>query len=449
MRSSKDSPIRLYAHWLDGEWLKIAYPVLVEGPYHTLHGIAEGALKLHALFGTRIAISDVQLTDSGVMVRLFANPEFRDYLRHDRGFLTLVAEPPKDRKGIDNQRLATAPRGLSRAFETAGWTTSLSGMKVDVIKEFGETILSLDDLDTAHCARDRSKGPGRIIAKYPQHAEMLDGILRAICYFVMKTGGPIESPAKTPRRYTEFIEDALESRGVRSEDEGALEEIWKTIQDWVKDSEAPGARSSVLKAIEAKEPDRSKWTLEWHRLWNTVVHAWNNNVCDTVGAKRASIAPLPHAVVTYRGEISDVAGPFKRKGWILQPTNTRKYPVLTFDPSSLGWDSVRDAICKTRGQRAEFQMALQIGDKREIEEAGAGLVRGLATVVVPKSRSHSRDWIWLSIATLGLFSGSPILEGIAITGEAHSLLKPEVRKWLVLNTLHGFQNDLISAFRGR
>jgi len=85
---STASPNRLYAHWLDGEWLRIAHPISVEGRSLTVQGVAEGALKLHALFGTRIALSDVQLTDSPVVVRLFANPDFREYLKHDSGFLT-------------------------------------------------------------------------------------------------------------------------------------------------------------------------------------------------------------------------------------------------------------------------------------------------------------------------------------------------------------------------
>ena len=189
-------PDRLYAHWLDGEWQKIAYPVVVEGSDSSLRDIAEGALKLHALFGTRIGISDVQLSDSEVMLRLFATPEFRKYLASDEEFLTLVAHP---RDGISDPRLARATRGIARSFEP-GWMTSLPNVDVDTIRRFAEPILGADNLDIAHCITDRSKGPGRVIAACsPEHAELFEGMLRGICHFAKRSGGPSDTPSASPR----------------------------------------------------------------------------------------------------------------------------------------------------------------------------------------------------------------------------------------------------------
>lgn len=83
----------LYAHWLDGEWIKVAKAITVEGYGKTLESIAEAALKLLALLGSRVAISDVQLTDSPVVLNLFSDPDFLSYLAIDQSFLTLVASP--------------------------------------------------------------------------------------------------------------------------------------------------------------------------------------------------------------------------------------------------------------------------------------------------------------------------------------------------------------------
>jgi hypothetical protein len=444
LKDSQIRPNRLYAHWLDGEWQKIAYPVAVEGraPYHTLQGVAEGALKLHALFGTRIAISDVQLTDGVVMVKLFANREFRDFLRNDPGFLTLVAQP---RQGCSNMRLAIATRGIERAFHPE-WTTSLPGVGVDVIRRFGDSLLSLDKLDTAYIVRDRSKGPGHVIASFPEQEELLEGILYGICHFLKTTGGPTDAPVSLPRAYPEFIEDTLNCPALPHADAAALKSVWESIKRWVPDESKRRGRSALLSAMEAEEPNRNKWPHEWHTIWNTAVHAWNANVCDTVGARRASIAPLPGAVVPYRGEISDVAGPFVSEGGLLRARTIRKYPVLSLNPSTLSWLSVRNAVCQVRKERTGFQRALLKQDKQEIEDASADLINGLLRVLAPHPKADPPHWVWLLMSIAGLAFSLPLAKGIAVAGEAQSFLRIQAKKGLVLNTLRGFKDDLISVF---
>ena len=104
--------MRLYAQWLHGAYFKLA---LSEG-----RGIREpqlfeatiAVLKLHALFGTRIVLSDVQVIDSPIVLRLFADSSFRSFLRKHPYFLELVAYPEKV---TEPTRYSIATAGLRRA----------------------------------------------------------------------------------------------------------------------------------------------------------------------------------------------------------------------------------------------------------------------------------------------------------------------------------------------
>jgi hypothetical protein len=448
-----DTQPRLYAHWLDGEWQKIAYPILVEGPYSRLQQVAEGALKLHALFGTHIVISDVQLTDSLVVVRLFANPEFRDYLRSDPQFLTLVAHPTP---GISNRKLAIATRGMARAFPK-GWRTSLNvapqlpALSVEVIKRLAETILNPGTLDTAYCFRIRSRGPGKVIADHPEHKELLEGMLRGICHFAREArrAGPVDVPAASvpDRSYADFIRDALSNAKLPPEEWGALESIWRSIcEKWVPDESKRFRRSDLLTALEDKEPNRIKWPPEFDRLWNTVVHAWNSNVSDTVGAGRNSISPLPHAVVPFRGEISDVAGPFVERGELVMSRDIRRYPILSLNPSTLSWKTVRGAIQGAHGERARFGSALARKNSEGIIEASSELIRKLAPIVAKGSSLKEPGRIWDAVFLAGLFGQLPIVRDVAGVGSAYYWLRGLSRTGMVMNTLHGFRKDLITIF---
>lgn len=434
---------RLYAHWLDGEWFRIAYPITAEGPLYTLQDHVEGALRLHALFGTRIAISDVQLTDSAFVVRLFANPEFRQFLKKDRTFLTLVAE---QRSGISDVRLARATRGLDRAFNQKVWASSLPGISLDVIKRFADPILSAHTLDTAHCVRDKSKGPGFVIERHPAQRELLQGILYGICHFTKQTGGPTDAPAAPPRPYTHFIKEALDSKGP-GDACGAAENIWQAIEDLVPDEGKRFARTSVVTALEAKQPDRNKWSPESHKIWNTVVHAWNSNVCDTLGSKRASIIPLPGADLLFRGRVTDVAGPFHPDEGLLRPNISKRFPLFYSHPAAIGWLDVLEAFKKTEEKRRAFQTALADRAPQAAAEAGTALANDLSAALAPTQRTFIPEWIWIPLDLAGLYYNVPVAEAHSADSSI-ALVRTEVRRRKVLNTLHGFKDSLITALKG-
>ena len=431
----------LYAHWLDGEWLRIAHTVLVEDSGSTLYSIAEDALKLHALFGTRLAISDVQLTDSEVVVSLFADREFREYLACDRDFLRLVAVPRRD---ITNPRLATATRGLARAVEQPDWTTSLKGMDVDVIKRFAEPILNSDQPDTGRWLKERRKGPGAVIRAYPQYQRYLDGMLRGICHFSRSRGGPIGQATFSGRDYTHVIRDTLNSPQFDPTNYNLLEQVWKSIEEFVPDENARVGRSTLLKAIGTKGIDRNSWPKEHHPLWNTVVHAWNANVCDTVGATGASIAPLPQAVIAHRGRLQDFAAPFQATNQTLHKKRIGRYPLLNLDLTMISWGRIAEVVRRTTAERIALHQAYSQGGDHAIDDAKRQLIRALGDALGP--RTHVPNWTWYAFHLAAFKFDAPKsvhLAGLIVEGK--EVMDNAITKAQILNTLHGF-NDSFTGF---
>ncbi len=294
----------LYAHWLDGEWIKVAKAITVEGYGKTLESIAEAALKLLALLGSRVAISDVQLTDSPVVLNLFSDPDFLSYLAIDQSFLTLVASP---RQGISDGKLARATRGLERAMANT-WSSSLPGMHANVIRTFADTLLNADMPETGKWLRAKSEGPRAFIEKQQKSEDrrFLVGMLNGICHFSKKSGGPSESPFAHPRSYIDLLEECLQNESLKniraSSSAAALDDLKKirsTIATLVPEESERYKRSSLLRAFEEKQPDRSKWLPHWHQVWNTVIHF--SNSCAITGVTRSQSASGA-VLVPFRGE---------------------------------------------------------------------------------------------------------------------------------------------------
>jgi hypothetical protein len=458
---TKAKDVRLYAHWLDGEWQKIAAPITVSRHFMSLQRAAEGWLKLHALFGTRVALSDVQLTDSPILAKLFVDPEFRNYVKHDPSFLTLVAYPRSGFNGL-NERLGRATRGLERAHRN-GWKTSLPSITVDEIKRFSDPILSADSESyTARWLNDRFSGPGKVIASLPHHRELLEGMLHGICHFIRKTGGPSETPTQSePRFYTDFIMDVLNSNGLGREEYNALEKVWLEIEKlWVPDPDTRKNRSALLNAMEAKEPDRSKWPPEWHRIWNTVVHAWNENVSTTVGAGRSSISELPEAIIPFHGIISDIVE--QEQSGLLRARMPQKYPLLSFDPATLTWKEIYEIVKLTRSLRKRFQSSLRQRDDEGISALGDELVTKLAEAITVTPKGPPKTgWLMLSAVTAispvllsytdasalpaAAVASAAVLARIKFLSDLKSYFGFHISQFRVLNTLRGYQNELVSA----
>ena len=80
--------MRYYAEWLDGEYVLLNHAI--RGYSH--NAVMQRAMRFHALFGSTIVLSDVQMIDSKTPIpRLFLDSDFRDFLKENQNFLELVA----------------------------------------------------------------------------------------------------------------------------------------------------------------------------------------------------------------------------------------------------------------------------------------------------------------------------------------------------------------------
>lgn len=431
-------PIGLYAHWLDGEWLKIAYPIAVEGRYSTLAEIAQGGLKLHALFGTRVAISDIQLTDSEAIVRAFANPEFRTYLNADPTFLTLISSPPN---GVSDTDLARATSGLYRACSQPHWRTSLFGISETVIKHFGDEILSSGDILPERHLRNSRKSSRRTMGD--PEGTLLEGMLYGIHFFA-RGRGRISTQPNTSRSYIDWMVQFLNTKGLSDEHYNAFESIYKSVGEWVPDESRRYARSSLNTALESKEPNRNKWPWEYHRLWRTVVHAWNSNVSENLGTKRSSILPLPYALVGDRSRITDAAGPFSISKSLVR--NRFGSSLLAFDPTSLSWAAIRQIVKENRSLCGRLQKAIVGRKPDETDDARSALIEKLNLQLAPTlERKVPAPW-YLAAHAAALYL-CPALEPAIIVleaadeGQVH--LRTKLAKRAVFNTLRNFSEELV------
>jgi hypothetical protein len=79
---------------------------------------------------------------------------------------------------------------------------------------------------------------------------------------------------------------------------------------------------------------------------------------------------------------------------------------------------------------------------------GETLIRELTAKVAPRTRGLPRI-VWIPLATLAYFIENPILriaDGVIVGSHLQNWLKTEFSRYRVLNTLHGFKRELISAF---
>jgi len=438
------SPDRLYAHWLDGEWHKIARSTQPDPTGFLLSNSAESALMLHALLGTRLVISDVQLTDSPVLVKLFCDEAFRSYLELDPGFLTLAADP----SNASDLRRGIATSGLARAIKT-GWKTSLPGVDTGLIRDFAREILDLPDLNAVRCLEDASRGPGRLISRSLGTADTLEGILRGVCYFATAPSAVVAPVHRSSRTYFDFLETMATEPSLNPIKRDALTRTLYTVAGLVR-HEDRGTRSALVTAMEGKLP-RERWPREYHECWNTVVHAWNENIRGRLGATRSSISRLPHAEVAFRGEISDVAGPYSVSGESVEPSVPARYPVLRLDPVGLDWASVAAAVRldSVAEKRVAFQVALSARSRPIAAEIGRGLTEALQRALVVRAEPVVRFWVWLLVEVGAHHLNLPLPALIATGGKAidevQAAARTAMRKARVINTLGGAEDAMVST----
>lgn len=180
--------MRRYPQWLHGAFIQLACELPGVSKLELLQQ-NEGIIKLHALFGTELLISDVQLIDSPTTLQLFNNKSFVNYLIENKQFIKLVARPEKI---VTSEAFSIASSGFQRAIKE-GWTSSVFS-DPDATKALGYAILEAGQVDLSKQLRDSQSAFHKITKKWPDRKLLLEGMLRGVAHFASTRKANTELP---------------------------------------------------------------------------------------------------------------------------------------------------------------------------------------------------------------------------------------------------------------
>ena len=428
--------MRIYSHWLDGCYVRAL-----------TNGLApvERSLKLHALLGDTLVLSDVQLIDSPIVSRLFADNQFRAFLAGNPNFLELVSDT--DQAAVDTFALVT--QGLRRT-EPPGWIPS-GTIDRSMIRELAELVLtSGGDL----AAILGSKGGRELRGRWPQHENRMRGIVNCLSYFVEHDEAVRQTRTDKLSResyYGVLLE--MVDRGLRPKHREAVEQTIEWIHENIKDPALQPYRSEVLSRL----PYTDKSDLA-EMVRNTVTQAWNCAVETTLAPEGGSASRLPFAppLAAYRNSVYNGLLPIQnsktRSGVSMIHRHLEQLP---WDPHNIDWDELARIAVKIRTSQDTYQRAKVTRDDSETH-ALRRLVRDMAHEMPAQRRRAiaSATTLLLNTAvagvggTLGVLIGSSPEMGAAIAGGgvlASSALQALGVAWTefaVVNTLSRSLSDL-------
>ncbi len=269
---------RIYAHWLDPELMSRRFPSSTTGKERLEE--FEDLLKLHALLGYSVCLSDVQLIDSYTILTLFSREDFKTFLwsdpfLHDRDmtFLRVVSRACDWELG--SLKLRVLANGLSRATD-ANWRSSIfpDGAATQKIGEIFKARKMLPEYEVLRLFEDTGD-----LGKLRETADSLvRGMINALEYFVQFPNNVEESPISQTQSYYNILCDS------------------KAKVDAHNDSILCEQLDSTLRYVE-QLPNRYQRTPAVFALANDGLHtkdnlirylhvlqAWNFGVSGTVGA---------------------------------------------------------------------------------------------------------------------------------------------------------------------
>lgn len=385
-----------YAQWLDGAFLELA-----SGKRFTVSQLwmaqTIGWLKIKALFGTNIALSDAQLNDSRVIMHLFSQPSFRRFIeKHPDSFQLIVH---KNRIKEDNQ-FGKATTSLHASMRE-GWISS-SFPSPNISKKFAEIILGSGEVDIERQLHPKS--PFNILrSKLPsKYGGLLEGLLYAIGYFASNPKAEIhESEEEFDDMYSVLIR-ARDSSRIPEDQRIQLEKVISFIDRHIEDEEERRYQSKVFTTLDEVLGENHP---EYFTIMHTAHHAWNSAIENTLGPETASLGFTKEKdavqVGIYLNFPTDTFIPVEVRKEEYRPTKYGLIPLLPIecDPTKLRWEMIADIASDTVATASEFQEALKsTGRNRKhlINEAINRHVDALTYYIGPRFITSPLvpRWIW-------------------------------------------------------
>jgi hypothetical protein len=389
--------MQLYAHWLDGEFVRRATDL--KGPNQATDEMTR-ALKLHALLGTQFVLNDIQIFDSAAVLNLFRDADFREFLSKNRDFFDLRVDPARA-LGTDAFSLATT--GLVRAGDL-GWSSSLFVDDPTPVKLFANDIVQ----EISKESNVRVDTVGDALKKYPEHREHFVAMRHAIRYFGIEDIPKLIAPPGLRISYFDVLQktrnklhEQLDTASLQSnqsvitrniftvqirQDLENIEDTLIFIERVIKKPDERNKRSAVLERLRL-EPN----VLKRQIIWNNVVQAWNFAAQNTIQPDGSSVGNLPGAVsmAPYLQQSTDVLVPLEANSPIRLAVKAERIPKLPIDIDTITWRDVakvRSETAETMKQLTHYRYQNPIS-MNEINEATRLHLEAVSKILKPSKKS--------------------------------------------------------------
>lgn len=422
-----DRPPTIYAHWLDGEYChpRSAAPSVLRKRRRNIEGI----LKLRALFGDRISLSDVQLTDSRIVLELFQDPQFQTFVYREPTFLRLVAAP---HEAFGHPSIPTLPcilSGLGRSLNS-GWQSSAFSTSW-IPRELAKRFKKVKDTDEAVALLEPTGALTQlqttIIDK--DDRELCGGLLNALRHFlqegIVETYAPKE-PAKTYYAVLEESLSRLETAIPGSGDRRQASLPVKSVLQFLKPLSNHWGRTAAIQQLDLSQlPDR--------RHYSYIVQAWNLGVASTVKPTDQSALALPNAfpLPLLFGNLVGWTAPFSVGIDDTELFERIGKERIGWHPAEVSWATIMEVRKKCDHQIAEYQTASDPAGKTK---ALRSLVQTLARQIIQSTRREAPAWVDMALDQTGVLSDvlefvSPRTKLVATAAE-HLILLGRGRRFI-------------------
>ncbi len=392
--------MRVYAHWLDGEYRKALTGVTVLKPWSPEDDRAVRLIKTLALFGGSIVLSDVQVVDSPVLWHLFSQPAFLRYLHINPAFLSLIARPVTLGS---NRHWAIATAGLERALKV-GRIASPMNDDQSVISLSREIVTCGPAVDFDSLLAKRRGSPD---------LKALSGFIEAVRYFGLLPSRVAEPlPDRPHETYYSILKTALSSPALCGDHRKHAEATLDLVNGAVEDPDQRGRRAIVHEHLDFSRTDHVY-------VWGTILQAWSiavqKSVCETGG----SIGNMPGVPV---GIYVDQQVDFMLAGAETEFGQSKRLLgklipkiLLDWDPGELDWTDLVQLTEETGVVEAQsdLRQATLTGESRETEAAVEKFVRMIAPKIKGKLNPPVKQWMW---ALGGVAGGVLIVFGFTEIG---------------------------------
>lgn len=393
--------MRVYAHWLDGEYRKaLAGGMDQPHPWTQQDAQAERLLKTFALFGVSVVLGDAQLVDSPVLWRLFASESFRRFARQESAFLQLRASPVTPQA---DRRWAIASAGLELAVRAGRISTPMNDA-AGFVKLYREILADGPAPDIDGRLAQRSKHPD---------IGTMTGFAEAFRYFLSSTSN-VDEPPKRSARLTlyDVLTLARESSRIGGTDERHITATIDLIDGMGLDPADRVRRAVIHNHLDFTRPAHVG-------SWRTIVQAWNvavqRSVCDTGG----SIGNLPRSVPigAYVDQPVDVLLEVdERQATMPSPSETTTAPTfsLNWDPADLTWVDLLVLREKTDDARAVLYAAIESQESRHVIDALRRFGEVLAKNAPNRLAAPVKPFVWGIGGVVVYFAAPAVLPALGL-----------------------------------